>query len=653
MNAIKSSTNKLEASYGSSNFGENDTNYKTQKNFFIKNINQEQNYNKENEEFSTFKKINTLNNSNNITATFYKKSKNEEIKSEEYNNNIINEKRKMKVLNMIKNAHIEKIRNFIYLKEINYAYEEIQRNIKQGNYDTAKEMERELNNLQNEVIKHNINKFTKNKLGKSHATFGQSYNSNYSSNKKNYDNYNSQRINIRNYEEGKYEDEEDKIKSNRKIKDKNKIKKNKDINNNQINDEINNNNKNNEYENNIPQNHDINNYNNNVLHYINPIPDDNNININPEDINKNQPINEEQKNNENNINYENNNENNNKENNKNEIYDSNNEDNNENNNENDLEDLNEQSPEEQIEINPELYDDNNNINPEISDNNNNIDNIDPNKNNIENNINNLSNNQNNENENKLDNIEPNIENEEINNNNDNNIISNSEQNPEYKSSMNPNEQNINNINNEPYQNPLYFIPSQTNQIKLESYEQIPLYQYKNNNNLNNQNPYQYSQNNNINNIPFNPDNEIPNNKYPNYEDNINNNINKDSNNYYPKPEKDINILKYNTKKNKKLNNKKLKRPKSSKAPLINKNKNRSKSGSRNRNNSPKILYAEPSRGRCFACDINCSISRSGNSPNKYVPYFGPLKKERKHITEYDVEKYGYYQYKSRIPENNF
>ena len=91
------------------------------------------------------------------------------------------------------------------------------------------------------------------------------------------------------------------------------------------------------------------------------------------------------------------------------------------------------------------------------------------------------------------------------------------------------------------------------------------------------------------------------------QDNINNNINKDLNNYYPKPEKDINILKYTTKKNQKLNNKKLKRPKSSKAPLINKNKNRSKSGSRNRNNSPKILYAEPSRGRCFACDINCSI----------------------------------------------
>ena len=81
-----------------------------------------------------------------------------------------------------------------------------------------------------------------------------------------------------------------------------------------------------------------------------------------------------------------------------------------------------------------------------------------------------------------------------------------------------------------------------------------------------------------------------------------------------------------------------------------KSKSRSKNSSRNRSNTPKILFAEPSKGKCFACDVNCSISRSGNSPNKYVPYYGPLKKERKHITEYDGEKYGYYQYKSRIPE---
>jgi DNA-binding transcriptional MerR regulator len=76
---------------------------------------------------------------------------NEEIKDE---NDYINEKRKNKVLNMIKNAHIEKIRNFIYLKEINFAFEEIQRFIKEGDFGSAKEMERELNSLQMDVIEH-------------------------------------------------------------------------------------------------------------------------------------------------------------------------------------------------------------------------------------------------------------------------------------------------------------------------------------------------------------------------------------------------------------------------------------------------------------------------------------------------------------------
>ena len=79
----------------------------------------------------------------------------------------------------------------------------------------------------------------------------------------------------------------------------------------------------------------------------------------------------------------------------------------------------------------------------------------------------------------------------------------------------------------------------------------------------------------------------------------------------------------------------------------------SRSHTKSRKQSPvDIPYSYPTGGRCFACDVDCSISRSGNSPNKYVPYYGPLKKERKHITEYDGEKYGYYQYKSRIPESN-
>ena len=65
-----------------------------------------------------------------------------------------------------------------------------------------------------------------------------------------------------------------------------------------------------------------------------------------------------------------------------------------------------------------------------------------------------------------------------------------------------------------------------------------------------------------------------------------------------------------------------------------------------------ILFAYPSSGRCFACDVKCSISTSGNSPNKYVPYKGSYKILRKHVTDYDAERYGYYQYKSRFTENN-
>ena len=81
-------------------------------------------------------------------------------------------------------------------------------------------------------------------------------------------------------------------------------------------------------------------------------------------------------------------------------------------------------------------------------------------------------------------------------------------------------------------------------------------------------------------------------------------------------------------------------------------RSKSRSSSKNTRKSPaKLLFAYPTKGRCFACDVNCSISRSGNSPNKYVPYLASFKKLRKDITYYDAEKYGYYQYASRFPEN--
>ena len=693
MKTNKSSKNNLEASYNSSNFAENDTNYITQKQFYTKKISEEHSPNFESDEFNTFKKSNTFNSNNNLTATFYKKSKNsnEEVKDDEY---YINEKRKRKVLNMIKNSHVEKLKNYIYLKEINFAYEEMQRYLKEGDFASAKEMERYLNSLQIDIIRHNIDSFSKKKIGKSHATFGQSYNSNFSNRKNNNIEkiYNSttKKVSNRNYIEENYEEEENIKKNKTKKRNKTKGIEKKYRNNNIVMNIPNNISQNNnqmnyktyEYDNNIPQKSYIN--SNDI--YNNNIPNNENINyIQPNQIkemgysdntNKNQIIYNEQ-----------NNENNNAIIVQKGIYDDNIE-------AKYLKDLNEENPNEQ-EINPENEQE---INQDLVDNDNNND-LNPNQNLENKNINNFPINQN---KNEMNNINQNIENEQINNN----IIPNSELNPDYQK---PNVKNqIENIpneqNNKEYSNKEDNTPNQSNQIPKESNIEVPIYLSKISAPENNyqKQPYNnYNQlipqkNNNIayypddniiinNNIPFNPDNAIPNNIYPNYDDINNKNPNNINNiyNYPQKPENDLNEP-YNKNKNKnrinpkqilrnpKQNNNKIKRPKSSKGPLINtnnnyilnipdftyprkyyeksKSKSRSKSSSRNRSNTPKILFAEPSKGKCFACDVNCSISRSGNSPNKYVPYYGPLKKERKHITEYDGEKYGYYQYKSRIPE---
>ena len=693
MKTNKSSKNNLEASYNSSNFAENDTNYITQKQFYTKKISEEHSPNFESDEFNTFKKSNTFNSNNNLTATFYKKSKNsnEEVKDDEY---YINEKRKRKVLNMIKNSHVEKLKNYIYLKEINFAYEEMQRYLKEGDFASAKEMERYLNSLQIDIIRHNIESFSKTKLGKSHATFGQSYNSNFSNRKNNNIEkiYNSttKKVSNRNYIEENYEEEENIKKNKTKKRNKTKGIEKKYRNNNIVMNIPNNISQNNnqmnyktyEYDNNIPQKSYIN--SNDI--YNNNIPNNENINyIQPNQIkemgysdntDKNQIIYNEQ-----------NNENNNAIIVQKGIYDDNIES-------KYLKDLNEENPNEQ-EINPENEQE---INQDLVDNDNNND-LNPNQNLENKNINNFPINKN---KNEMNNINQNIENKQINNN----IIPNSELNPDYQK---PNVTNqIENIPNEQndkeYSNKEDNTPNQNNQIPKESNIEVPIYLSKISAPENNyqKQPYNnYNQlipqkNNNIayypddniiinNNIPFNPDNAIPNNIYPNYDDINNKNPNNINNiyNYPQKPENDLNEP-YNKNKNKnrinpkqvlrnpKQNNNKIKRPKSSKGPLINtnnnyilnipdftyprkyyeksKSKSRSKSTSRNRSNTPKILFAEPSKGKCFACDVNCSISRSGNSPNKYVPYYGPLKKERKHITEYDGEKYGYYQYKSRIPE---
>ena len=56
------------------------------------------------------------------------------------------------------------------------------------------------------------------------------------------------------------------------------------------------------------------------------------------------------------------------------------------------------------------------------------------------------------------------------------------------------------------------------------------------------------------------------------------------------------------------------------------------SQNKNLNKPCEISYGYPPYSTCFACDANCSISRSGNSPNTYNPYFGSKKVPRKHVT---------------------
>ena len=64
-----------------------------------------------------------------------------------------------------------------------------------------------------------------------------------------------------------------------------------------------------------------------------------------------------------------------------------------------------------------------------------------------------------------------------------------------------------------------------------------------------------------------------------------------------------------------------------------------------------ILYGNQRIGKCFACDVNCSISRTGNSANSFDPYKASFKYPRNEITYYDYDKNGYYQYKTRLPDN--
>ena len=184
------------ATMGSSSNENKDTNFITQQNFInnqVGDINNQrqsnfQNNQKEDKNFSsvsikktTIKKTTKVKKSKNPAPT--KKSMkaslwNEEsfetkVNDEEY----INERKRNKILKMIKNAHVEKLKNYIFLKEINNAHDEIERFSQQGEMAEAKEMERELNTLHASVIQSNIDTFSKSKLARSHAMFGNTFSS--------------------------------------------------------------------------------------------------------------------------------------------------------------------------------------------------------------------------------------------------------------------------------------------------------------------------------------------------------------------------------------------------------------------------------------------------------------------------------------------
>ena len=250
-----------------------------------------------------------------------------------------------------------------------------------------------------------------------------------------------------------------------------------------------------------------------------------------------------------------------------------------------------------------------------------------------------------------------------------------EQNPKLEAANETGPKKRNLLSNPPYQYPNQYPP---NQIYPLNQENIP---YPNN----------YPENPNIN--PYYPyPNQKPKRQRPKPKQKpkslTKNYPKKSSPNYYPNrpfvPERQYEDSPEEILKNRNPNlvpqKQKMKRPKSSKGPIINPSvpyidkyeyprryrnppynpgrslsRSKSRSFSKEERKSPStvpIPFAYPTSGKCFACDVKCSISRSGNSPNKYVPYFASYKKLRKDITYYDGEKYGYYQNASRFPEND-
>ena len=659
----------------------------------------------------------------------------------------IEQKKKDKILKMIKNAHVEKLKNYIFLKEINNAYYEMIRLSQEGQVAEAKEMERELNTLQASVIESNIDSFSRTKMARTHAAFGKNYGSSFynkMSMNQNYRNFSQSqretnikklydRNNEENYENDEEEDEveeeeeEEKriqtTKKNKKNKNNKKMKNNNNLNNQGNNYRINNNyGPNNPYNNpnnnpdynydNISDNNLYNNQKNNPnnnSNYINRMDNMNNRNnidnMNNPNIYDNQSqfhlvrnrqdLDKMEKRDPQQIQRNNINDNINEGNKKYNVYDQRmleqiqyiNDD-----NDQDLNIPNQQKDKQQQNPNQmapnkafkykdktqEKYD-NENLPEEKDLEYQRQEKIQSEKKAL------------NENEGK-DTLELMTKFSETVNNNPLNSIPNQTQGPDKviydkpvygqspeKLAPNINEPNENKPKTDiipssygqkpPLKNPNQKIPSENPNLPLQ-----PPYSQDDPNYPNNTGhfPYQERQ------MQYYPQKRQKDNpQYPNRTRKPKPKSKPKQNpNYNPQrspPYEEIiyqrNPLKSPPpKENPQIIPKRMRRPQSTRRPItqiqtyyplgqnpgyyrqeinprFGTSLSRSRSSSKKSRKSPaKLLFAYPSKGRCFACDVNCSISRSGNSPNKYVPYLASFKKLRNDITYYDGERYGYYQY---------
>ena len=759
----------------------NDTNFITQQNFINNPPNNSQNETKTQKNFNSNQKANknitTVSTKKTIKkSTRIKKSTNptktvkasvwagDTFDNPEYDQEYIEQKKRDKILKMIKNAHVEKLKNYIFLKEINNAHDEMVRLSQEGEMAEAKEMERELNTLHETVIKSNVDAFSRTQLARSHALFGKTSstfknNKSTNMNRKNLSKttrstnvnvFKSTTKYINENEENEEENEEiEEIEEEKRIKNRknqNNKKRNKSMNDKKLRNKSNQN----------PNNY--NNYDNNVRNFQNNIPnngyiDNNSIYQNSNyyppynNYNKNEMPNQIQNSNQYNIMG-----------------------NNPNQNTQTNEYLQPQFNQEYpyyppgsdkpiryvtVNYNPEVYEQNQRKSQNIPNN--------SQKNSPQNNIEDYNNNRDThngiipekeditieakENEpqttNPLDQMDTakllfsvktvssvamdNNSNKQLPSFNDNekdNIPgrTNPNQLERLKSNLSPssgaipsekepklqtlttieiegkNPQIPPNMNpNDPYQNqnpnsyPIPFKNSfspEQQQLERPLTEQKPKKSDKRKNSRpkkprRNQNPQYPNYPPNHQELRYHPKQKPNNNRNsPSYQ--YPRQRSPESPNYKPtKPVQEQNP--YISQPKFALRNpspNQMRRPQSSHRPVNSQynpsnprepyyydryeypRRYRPSSGrslSRSLSRSPpkedrkmesNILFAYPSSGRCFACDVKCSISTSGNSPNKYVPYKGSYKILRKHVTDYDAERYGYYQYKSRFTENN-